>query len=85
MAKERSLSERLIRHQALRDSIQKQLTEVKALAESKFGTSDLNQIRRLYAEKSEQNKNSLYEYEQKLNTVESILLDVETRLSNVGK
>lgn len=80
-AKLTKLHERRTRAQTLLDAEAKRLAEARQEAEREFGTSDLEALRKLYAERSSENNCKVLEFMDVVENTERQLADVERQLA----
>jgi predicted RNA-binding Zn ribbon-like protein len=66
---------------ALREAEQRRLAELKAQAKEKFGTDDLEALRRMYSEMEQRRDQILFDAEVELTAAEEALTAVERRIN----
>lgn len=82
--RERSLNERLIVHKANFTRAQQDLADLEAEAMKAFGTSDINDLRKIYKDINDANNASLHQFVGQLDELERKLNEVDHLLSDGG-
>jgi hypothetical protein len=78
------LSRRKVRAETNRENAEKQLNELKREATERYGTDDIDELRRKLAEMKQENERKKAEYQKHLDGVEAELADVEARFAEDG-
>ncbi len=79
-ARHRQMIERRARAQADFEAAERQLKEARAEAEQEFGTGDLAELRRLYAERERENDQAVEQFVGALDQGEAALREAEAAL-----
>ncbi len=75
------LTERRTRAQVTLEAEQRALAEAQAEAVRLFGTSDLDALRTMYRERTEENDRKVVEFVMALDEVERLLADIERQIA----
>lgn len=75
------LSQEKVRAETNRENAQKRLDDLKREAKERYGTDDIEELRRKLAEMKQENERKKAEYQQHLNTIETELANVEERFA----
>jgi chromosome segregation ATPase len=79
-----SLHERKIATEQDRKNLEQRLQELRAQAEREFGTSDIDQLRRLLEERRQENERMVREYQQHIDDIQQRLLEIDSGEEGAG-
>ena len=80
-ARHRQMIERRAKAQADFEAAERQLNEARTEAEQEFGTGDLTELRRLYAERERENEQAVEKFVRELDEREAALRQAEAALA----
>lgn len=78
-----ALNERRTRAVALLEAEEQRAQEASALAKEKFGTSDLDELRRQFADEQSKFDQEWFDFELELNQLDSLVTQAEAALKSV--